>query len=133
MKKIRVILFFWVGMCFFGADVFAQTPAVKPSPENWLKKKGSELVSILSEEETKTRYVKLRRIAREVFNQQEMTRLSMGRYWRDLSRKRPPQKPRRKSRRPEKMTKAILKFCSLCGKLRRDIISGTPKWKGRAF
>ncbi len=85
MKKIRVILFFLVGMCFFGADVFAQTPAVKPSPENWLKKKGSELVSILSEEETKTRYVKLRRIAREVFNQQEMTRLSMGRYWRDLS------------------------------------------------
>ena len=85
MKKIRAILFFLVGMCFFGADVCAQTPTVKPSPESWLKKKGSELVSILSEEETKTRYVKLRRIAREVFNQQEMTRLSMGRYWRDLS------------------------------------------------
>ena len=85
MKKIRSFLFFLLGICFFCTDVCAQTPAVKLSPENWLKKKGSELVSILSEEETKTRYVKLRRIAREVFNQQEMTRLSMGRYWRDLS------------------------------------------------
>lgn len=85
MKKIRSFLFFLLGVCFFCADVCAQTPAVKLSPENWLKKKGSELVSILSEEETKIRYVQLRRIAREVFNQQEMTRLSMGRYWRDLS------------------------------------------------
>lgn len=85
MKKIQTVLFLLVGVCFFCADAYAQTPAVKLSPENWLKKKGSELVSILSEEETKTRYVKLRRIAKEVFNQQEMARLSMGRYWRDLS------------------------------------------------
>ncbi|MGN1079800.1 MAG: ABC transporter substrate-binding protein [Alphaproteobacteria bacterium] len=85
MKKVRTFLFLLVGICCFCSGVRAQTPAVKLSPENWLKKKGSELVSILSEEETKTRYVKLRRIAKEVFNQQEMTRLSMGRYWRDFS------------------------------------------------
>lgn len=85
MKKIQGLLFFLIGVFCFCCDVCAQTPTVKATPENWLMKKGKELVSILSEDETKTRYVKLRRIAKEVFNQQEMTRLSMGRYWRDLS------------------------------------------------
>lgn len=85
MKKIRNFLFVLVGVCCFCANARAQTQSVKPSPESWLKKKGGELVAVLSEEETKTRYVKLRRIAKDVFNQQEMTRLSMGRYWRDFS------------------------------------------------
>lgn len=48
-------------------------------------KKGRELVKILSEEQVKARYVKMRRIAQEVFNQQEMARLAIGRYWRDFS------------------------------------------------
>lgn len=78
-------MFFLVGACSCCVNAFAQTPAVKDTPENWLIKKGKELVSILSEEQTKSRYVKLRQIAKEVFNQQEMSRLAMGRYWRDLS------------------------------------------------
>ena len=78
-------MFFLIGACGCCVNVFAQTPAVKDTPENWLIKKGKELVSILSEEQTKSRYVKLRQIAKEVFNQQEMSRLAMGRYWRDLS------------------------------------------------
>lgn len=85
MKKIRGFLFFLIGIVCFCFNAYAQVPTADVSPENWLMKKGKELFSILSEEDMKTRYLKLRRIAKEVFHQQEMTRLAMGRYWRDLS------------------------------------------------
>lgn len=46
---------------------------------------GNQLLKILSEKETKTRYLKLRRFANTVFNRDEMSRLAMGKYWKDLS------------------------------------------------
>ncbi len=85
MRKIKVFLFLLAGFCCFNTAAFAQAQPTRVSPEDWLMKKGKELVSILSEEETKTRYVKLRRIAKEVFHQKEMSRLAMGRYWRDFT------------------------------------------------
>ncbi len=79
----KICFYFFVSL--FSFDVFAQTVSAKISPEDWLMNKGKELVKILSEEQTKARYVKMRRIAKDVFNQQEMSRLAMGRYWRDFS------------------------------------------------
>ena len=84
MKKTTAFLFLFL-FFLFHVGARAQTSATKASPEEWLKTKGYELISILSEEETKTRYVKLRQIAKDVFNQQELTRLAMGRYWRSLT------------------------------------------------
>ena len=85
MRKIKIFLFLLAGFCCFNTAAFAQSQPTRVSPEDWLMKKGKELISILSEEETKTRYVRLRRIAREVFHQKEMSRLAMGRYWRDFT------------------------------------------------
>ncbi|MBR1777147.1 MAG: ABC transporter substrate-binding protein [Alphaproteobacteria bacterium] len=93
MKNVRIFL---ISLLFvgYGSAVAAQTvpaqqqeknAAVQPSPENWLIQKGQELLDILSVSETKTRYVRLRRIAREVFNQKEMPRLAMGKHWKNLS------------------------------------------------
>ncbi len=86
MKKIKFFLFFLTFLWAFPLNAATNKPVVsKPSPEDWLVKKGQELVTILSEEDTKNRYLKLRKIAKEVFNKGEMTRLAMGRHWRTLS------------------------------------------------
>ena len=85
MKKIKFFLFFLTFLWAFPLNAATNKPVVsKPSPEDWLVKKGQELVTILSEQDTKTRYLKLRKIAKEVFNKGEMTRLAMGRHWRTL-------------------------------------------------
>ena len=62
----------------------AKEPA-KRSPEAWLTKKGQELLNALSVLDTKQRYLKLRRIAFDVFDQKEMPRLAMGKRWKELS------------------------------------------------
>lgn len=85
MKVLRAFFVFLLFSCCF-STANAQTPPPKPSPENWLTKKGHELLDVLSIAETKSRYIKLRHMAKEVFNQNEMPRLAMGKYWKDLSR-----------------------------------------------
>lgn len=59
--------------------------SVQTPPETWLIKKGRELFEVLSVKETKSRYVKLRRLSKEVFNQSEMPRLAMGKYWKEMT------------------------------------------------
>ena len=94
MKKAFVFLF---GVLVFGHtfNVYAQepadtettssAPAVNVSPESWLTEKGKKLLEFLSEEQTKTRYQKLRRLARDIFSEKEMPRLAMGKLWKELT------------------------------------------------
>ncbi|MBR1946260.1 MAG: ABC transporter substrate-binding protein [Alphaproteobacteria bacterium] len=86
MKKLKAVFVFllFLSSCF---SARAQTAAAsaEQSPEAWLLKKGYELLDVLSIEETKARYLKLRRIAKEVFNQKEMPRLVMGKNWKNMS------------------------------------------------
>ena len=89
MKKIqKFLLFLVISVCCFATDgqtATTKTATAKPSAEAWLTKKGRELLDILSIPETKKRYLKLRRIAHEVFSQKEMPRLAMGKYWKELT------------------------------------------------
>ncbi len=83
LKKIAIFLLAALPLC---PAARAQTAAA-PSPESWLIDRGYRLIRVLSEKETKPRYVGLRRLAAEVFDQNEMPRLAMGRYWRELTPK----------------------------------------------
>ena len=91
MKKLRVCLICLLTLCCCEPAV-AQTAeknhsssSVQAAPEAWLIKKGRELLDVLSVKETKSRYVKLRRLSKEVFNQSEMPRLAMGKYWKEMT------------------------------------------------
>lgn len=80
----KVALFFAVVMmcCVsFSSRSLADTI----SPEAWLKDHGNQLLKILSEKNTKSRYLKLRRFANKVFNRNEMSRLAMGKHWKNMS------------------------------------------------
>lgn len=93
MKKLGFLLAF-LSVFSFGFPAGAQmtsayrrpaAPQEKPSPEEWLTKKGKEVLDVLNIPVTKTRYLKLSKIAKEVTNSKEMARLSMGKYWKNLS------------------------------------------------
>ena len=94
MKKRGLFLFLFLVFGFFSA-ANAQGVAVAGgqrsgqsagvSAENWLLRKGRELIDVLSIQETKERYQKLRHITKDIFNEKEMPRLAMGKYWKELS------------------------------------------------
>ena len=93
MKKLGLLLFFALTFCGFQtqaqmASVYQRpaAPQQKPSPEDWLTKKGKELLDILQIHVTKKRYLELGKIAKEVTNPKEMARLSMGKYWKNLTK-----------------------------------------------
>ena len=86
MKKLKKIVIFLLAALPLCPAARAQTAAA-PSPESWLIDRGYRLIRVLSEQETKPRYAGLRRLAAEVFDQNEMPRLAMGRYWRELTPK----------------------------------------------
>ncbi len=86
MKKLKKIVIFLLAALPLCPAARAQTAAA-PSPESWLIDRGYRLIRVLSEKETKPRYAGLRRLAAEVFDQNEMPRLAMGRYWRELTPK----------------------------------------------
>ncbi len=82
MKTVlKICLSVCLFLCAAAPFARAQTPAPKPTPEEWLKTKGMELIDILSVKDAKTRFLKLRKIARQVFHQTELPRLAMGRHW----------------------------------------------------
>lgn len=87
MKKLKKIVFFLLTALPLCSAARAQTTAAAASPESWLIDQGYRLIRVLSEKETKPRYAGLRRLAAEVFDQNEMPRLAMGRYWRELTPK----------------------------------------------
>ena len=86
MRKLKVFFVFLLFLCScFPARAQTAAPSAEQSPEAWLVKKGYELLDVLSIEEAKARYLKLRHIAKEVFNQKEMPRLVMGKHWKNMS------------------------------------------------
>lgn len=84
MKSFKIFAVMLIAACIFPAQASAQTAAVKPSPETWLKQKGADLVKALSEFETKARYIKVKQVAKSVLHQREFPRLAFGRYWKEL-------------------------------------------------
>lgn len=86
MKNLKKIVIFLLAALPLCPSARAQSAAA-PSPESWLVDRGYRLIRVLSEKETKPRYAGLRRLAAEVFDQNEMPRLAMGRYWRELTPK----------------------------------------------
>lgn len=93
MKKLGFLLVF-LSVFGFGFPAGAQMTSTykgasvakqKPSPEDWLTQKGGELLKILNIRVTKTRYLELSRLAKEITNPTEMARLSMGKYWKNLT------------------------------------------------
>ena len=93
MKKLKIcFVLFWALFISspLGAQVKPKTagrPATQMSPEKWLSEKGRDFLDALSEQSAKTRYVKLRRICNEIFNHEEMTRLSMSKRWNEMTEK----------------------------------------------
>ena len=93
MKKLKIcFVLFWA--LLFSSPLGAQVrpkagdrPAAQTSPEKWLAEKGRDFLDALSEQSVKTRYVKLRRICSEIFNHEEMTRLSMNKRWNEMTKK----------------------------------------------
>lgn len=59
--------------------------AAEPSPQEWLNVRGTELLKVLSEQNTKQRFAKTLRLADNVFNSKELSRLALGRYWIEFS------------------------------------------------
>ena len=89
MKKIQTILICFLIICCCGpAQAAVQTRPMADAqitPETWLVRKGRELLNILSVRQAKERYLKLRRLCKEVFNQKEMPRLARGKYWKNMT------------------------------------------------
>lgn len=54
-------------------------------PEQWLETKGRELVEALSDKNGINRFENTKKIAETSFHRNELSRLAMGRYWRDFS------------------------------------------------
>ena len=59
--------------------------AAQPSPQEWLDVRGKELLKVLSEKNTKQRFAKTLRLADNVFNSKELSRLALGRFWIEFS------------------------------------------------
>lgn len=59
--------------------------AAEPSPQEWLNVRGTELLKVLSEKNSKQRFAKTLRLADNVFNSKELSRLALGRYWIEFS------------------------------------------------
>lgn len=85
MKSFKILAVMLIAACIFPVQARAQTAPAKPSPETWLQQKGADLVKALSEFETKTRYIKVKQIAKSVLHQREFPRLAFGRYWKELN------------------------------------------------
>ena len=82
MKTVfKICLFVCFCLCAVSVPARAKSVDAKPTPEQWLETKGLELIDILSVKDTKTRFLKLRKIARQVFHQTELPRLAMGKHW----------------------------------------------------
>lgn len=76
MKRLFIFLFL----------LLAASPAFAgASPEQWLETKGRELVDALSDKNGINRFENTKKIAETSFHRNELSRLAMGRYWRDLS------------------------------------------------
>lgn len=86
MKTVfKICLFVCFCLCAVSVPARAKSVDAKPTPEQWLETKGLELIDILSVKDTKTRFLKLRKIARQVFHQTELPRLAMGKHWNTMT------------------------------------------------
>lgn len=88
MKKLKIWCVLFLILCGsfpVKAQVAAENGSQATTPEAWLVQKSHELFVSLSTQEIKSRYLKLRRLCKEVFNPKEMPRLAMGKYWKEMS------------------------------------------------
>ncbi len=55
------------------------------SPEQWLETKGDALIRALSDKDAANRFESTKKIAVDAFHRNELSRLALGRYWREFS------------------------------------------------
>jgi len=87
MKKLKICFIFFMAafVCLPAKAQEKHSAPARVSAEKWLIQKSGDLLNILSVQDAKSRYLKLRRFCKEVFNQKEMPRLAMGKYWKEMS------------------------------------------------
>lgn len=73
---------------FLSLILFARPAAAEISPEQWLEAKGEALIRALSDKNGVTRFENTKKIVEDAFHRNELSRLAMGRYWRELSAER---------------------------------------------
>lgn len=76
-------LFIFLSLLLFARPAFAEN-----SPEQWLEAKGEALVRALSDKNGAARFENTKKVVEDAFHRNELSRLAMGRYWRDFSGKR---------------------------------------------
>lgn len=76
-------LFIFLSLMLFARPAFAEI-----SPEQWLEAKGEALIRALSDKNGVTRFENTKKVVEDAFHRNELSRLAMGRYWRELSAER---------------------------------------------
>ncbi|HBO59196.1 MAG TPA: hypothetical protein DD624_04725 [Alphaproteobacteria bacterium] len=73
-------LFIFLSLLLIANSAFARS-----TPEQWLETKGKALIEALSDKNGINRFENTKKIAETSFHRNELSRLAMGRYWRDFS------------------------------------------------
>ena len=76
-------LFIFLSLMLFARPAFAEI-----SPEQWLEAKGEALIRALSDKNGVARFENTKKVVEDAFHRNELSRLAMGRYWRELSAER---------------------------------------------
>ena len=80
MRSIKILVFL---LLLFPAQAFSE--AKRPTPEEWLTLKGKNLIRALSHDSLKKRQEETLLVVSDAFNERELARLALGKYWIELN------------------------------------------------